>query len=105
MNAAEAITPRLVKESIELDPGAPSFDEAYAMITADRLADARAIWEASARRHRDSAPLFFDLGAISEAMGDLTAARRYFELALQRSPQDVRYKTELGLFMKRNKAR
>src|SRR5438552_2651706 len=53
VSAAEAITPRKVRESIELDDTAPAFDEAYAMITSERLADARAIWEAALQRHRD----------------------------------------------------
>jgi tetratricopeptide (TPR) repeat protein len=104
VSAAEAITPRRVRESIELDDSAPAFDEAYAMISADRLADARAIWEASLQRHRDSAALRFNLGAVCEAAGDLTAASRYFGSAVRLSA-DRRYAREFDLFRKRNNVR
>jgi len=99
--AAEAVTPRVVRETIELDSAAPAFDEGYAMITSDRLTDARSIWEAALRQHRDSAPLIFNLAALSEAMGDVAAATRYFELAPQLQPKELRYRSELNLFHKR----
>lgn len=100
--AAEGITPRMVRETIELDENAPSFDEGFAMVGSERLEDARAIWQAAALRHRDSAPLFFNLGAVSEAMGDLAAARGYYEKAAGLSPKERRYATELRLFHRRN---
>jgi hypothetical protein len=102
VSAAEAITPRRVRESIELDDAAPSFDEAYAMITSERLADARAIWEAALQRHRDSAALHFDLGAVCEAAGDVKSARRYFQAAVRLKSGEKRYARELDLFLKRN---
>jgi tetratricopeptide (TPR) repeat protein len=102
--AAEAITPRSVKESIELDDSAPAFDDGMSMIDAGKLADARAIWEAALRRHRESAALDFDLGALSEAMGDVEAARGYFQAAVKMSPREPRYKNELELFRRRARA-
>ncbi|MCU1227546.1 MAG: hypothetical protein JWO97_430 [Acidobacteria bacterium] len=102
VSAAEAITPRVVRESIELDAAAPAFDEAYAMIVASRFADARAIWESTLRRHTDSAALHFNLGAVCEALGDMTSARKYFEQAQQLSPSDSHYKSELTMFRRRN---
>lgn len=104
VSAAEGITPRMVRESIELDESAPSFDDGYAMVNSERFEDARAIWQAAAIRHRDSAPLYFNLGAVSEAMGDLRAARDYFERAASLSPKERRYATELRLFHRRNLA-
>jgi tetratricopeptide (TPR) repeat protein len=101
IDAAEAVTPRSVRESIELDDTAPTFDEGWAMIVADRFADARAIWEQALRRHADSAALHYDLAAVCEAMGDVKAAGKYYEEAQRRSPKDRRYKTELALFRKR----
>jgi len=98
--AAQSITPRRVRESIELDDTAPSFDEGYAMINSDRLADARAIWEASLQRHRDSAPLRFNLAAVCEAAGDVSAAGKYYESAVGLSA-DKRYAREFELFRKR----
>jgi tetratricopeptide (TPR) repeat protein len=102
VSAAEGITPRSVRESIELDESAPSFDDGYSMVSSERLEDARAIWQAAAVRHRKSAPLYFNLGAVSEAMGDLNAARDYFEKAASLSPKERRYATELRLFHRRN---
>jgi tetratricopeptide (TPR) repeat protein len=102
VSAADGITPRTVRETIELDENAPSFDDGFSMVTSERLEDARAIWQAAAVRHRDSAPLYFNLGAISEAMGDLTAAGGYFEKAASLSPKQRRYATELRLFHRRN---
>ena len=100
--AAEAITPRSVRESIELEENAPAFDEGYAMIEAGRLAEARALWEAAIQRHRDSASLHFNLGALCEAAGDLTAARDYYQSAVRLSPSERRYARELDLFRLRN---
>jgi len=75
------------------------------MIDAGKLADGRAIWEAALRRHRESAALNFDLGAVTEAMGDLEAARGYFQAAVKLSPNETRYKSELELVRKRLGAR
>ena len=94
--------PREVRESIELDERAPAFDEAVAMINSDRLADARAIWEAMLARHRDSAALHYDLGAVCEAMGDITTAEGYYKTAARIAPHDARYRSEVNMFRKRN---
>lgn len=102
IEAQTMITPRKVRESIELDEAAPSFEEALAMIGAGRFDDARAIWEAALRRHQDSAALQYDLGAVCEAMGDLGAARDYYQRALRLSPTEQRYRRGLDLFRKRN---
>ena len=101
--AAEEITPRRVRESIELDDTAPSFDDGMAMIEAGKLGDARAIWESALRRHRESAALSFDLAALSEALGDLEAAHRYFQAAAKLSPKEPRYRSELQLFQRRTR--
>lgn len=102
IDAQEKITPRKVRESIELDDTAPAFDEGVAMIVASRFDDARAIWESALRRHQGSAALQYDLGAVCEAMGDLRAARDYYQQALRLSPQESRYRLGLDLFRKRN---
>ena len=93
--AAEAITPRSVRESIELDDSAPSFSEGAAMIEANRLQDARAIWEVALRRNRESAALNFDLGAICEATGDFSAAKKYLQSAVRLAPNEPNYRAEL----------
>jgi tetratricopeptide (TPR) repeat protein len=100
--AADAIMPRTLRETIELDDSAPSFEDGFAMISSERLIDARAIWQSAATRHQDSAALFFNLGAVSEAIGDVEAADRYSEKAVRLSPKERRYATELRLFRRRN---
>jgi tetratricopeptide (TPR) repeat protein len=102
LNAADEITPRVVRESIELDDSAPSFEEGLALIAAGRVADARAVWEAALRGNRDSAALQYNLSAVSEALGDLTAAQRYLQAAVRLSPREPRYRTGLDLFLQRN---
>jgi tetratricopeptide (TPR) repeat protein len=101
-NAADMITPRVVRETIELDETAPAFDQGMAMINADRLDDARAVWEAALRQHRDSAALHYNLGALHEAIGDFAAARRYLQSAVRLSPKERRYRDELLLLQRRN---
>ncbi|HEY8183829.1 MAG TPA: tetratricopeptide repeat protein [Thermoanaerobaculia bacterium] len=102
LSAAQMITPRMVRESIELDETAPSFAEGMSMIAADRLQDARAIWEVALRQHRDSAPLYYNLGAVCEALGDVEAAHRYLQSAVRLLPADRRYRQELQLLQRRN---
>jgi tetratricopeptide (TPR) repeat protein len=102
LNAADEITPRVVRESIELDDNAPAFEEGLALIGAGRIADARAVWEAALRRNRDSAALQYNLSAVSEALGDLPTAQRYLQAAVRLSPREPRYRTGLDLFLQRN---
>jgi len=101
-SAADMITPRVVRETIELDDSAPSFDEGIAMIRSDRLEDARAIWEIALRQHRDSAPLYYNLGALCEALGDVPAAHRYLQSAVRLLPNEQRYRQELQLLQRRS---
>jgi tetratricopeptide (TPR) repeat protein len=94
-NAADMITPRVVRETIELDDTAPAFDQAMSMIDANRLQDARAICEGALRRNRASAALNFNLGAICEAIGDSASARKYFQSAVRLAPNESRYRVEM----------
>ena len=102
LSAAESIMPRLSRESIELDDTAPAFEDARVMISSDRLGDARAVWEAALARHRNSAALHFNLAAVCEAMGELTAAAGYYEEAVKLAPKEPRYRSERNLFRRRN---
>jgi tetratricopeptide (TPR) repeat protein len=103
--AAESITPRAVRESIELDANAPGFDEGYTLILSDRWAEARTLWESGLHGHDDSPALLFDLAALSEAMGDPAAADRYLERAQKLQPGEARYRSALNLFRKRRGVR
>jgi tetratricopeptide (TPR) repeat protein len=99
--ASESITPRRVRESIELDEGAPMFDRGSAMIDAGRLEAARALWEAELAKNDSSAALHFDVGAVCEALNDVDCARDHYRAAARIAPGDARYRTELDLFRKR----
>jgi tetratricopeptide (TPR) repeat protein len=101
--AADRITPRRVRESIELDARAPAFEEGMAMIEAGRFAEARAIWERALRTDARSAPLRYNLGAVCEAMGDRRAAELHYDAARQIAPAEPRYTNELKMFMRRGK--
>jgi tetratricopeptide (TPR) repeat protein len=102
--AAERITPRRVRESIVLDETAPAFEEGFAMIEASRFPQAKAIWEAALRRGgARSAALRFNLGAITEAMGDRRAAELHYNAAKQLAPGEARYALELKQFARRGK--
>lgn len=100
-DAAERITPRRVRESIALDETAPAFEEGFAMIAADRFAQARAIWEAALAKDPRSAALRFNLGALCEAIGDRAAAEKHYTAARQMSPNEPRYANEWKLFARR----
>ncbi|HEX7830378.1 MAG TPA: DUF6340 family protein [Thermoanaerobaculia bacterium] len=101
IDAAERVTPRKVKESVPLDENAPAFEEGYAMITADRLPEARKIWEKAMSAQPRSAPLRYNLAALCEAMGDRRAAATHYGAARELAPAEPRYSSELKLFSKR----
>jgi tetratricopeptide (TPR) repeat protein len=102
ISASEAITPRVVRESIELDDAAPSFIEAASEIDAGRLPAAREMWEKELSRGANSAPLQFDLAAVCEALGDLDCAAGHYRAAARIAPREPRYHSEWELFRKRN---
>lgn len=97
-DAAERISPRLVRESIELDARAPAFEEGFAMVRIDRVAEARAIWQKSLQAHPRSAALRYNLGVASEALGDLKAAAQHYATAKQLAPGELLYASELKRF-------
>lgn len=101
IDAAEKIAPRRVRESILLDESAPAFDEAFAMIEAGHLADARAVWERELRRQPRLATLHFNLAAVCEALGDRTAAEQHYAAARQIAPNERRYLNEHRSFIQR----
>ena len=99
--AAEQITPRRVRESIELDADAPDFDHAYALIGSERLADARALWERALPRYASSAALHYDLAAVCDALGDSAAAQKHFAEAYRLDPSSTRYRLASDAFRRR----
>lgn len=103
LEASEAITPRRIRESIELNDEAPMFDRGNAMIEAGRLDAARSLWESEVRRDEASAPAHFDLAAVCDAIGDLQCAEEHFRAAARIAPGDARYRTEMDRFRKRQR--
>lgn len=99
--AAGRITPRRVRESIPLDATAPSFDEAKALVDAERFAEARKLWESELKKAPRNAALHYNLGAVCEALRDRQAAERHYRIAHELAPSQERYATELRLFSKR----
>jgi len=103
VNAAERITPRRVRESIQLDDTAPAFEEGYASIDVGAFADAREVWELALRRDARSAALHYNLAAVCEALGDRKAAERHYIAARELAPHEGRYASELRSFLRRGK--
>jgi hypothetical protein len=101
VQAAEMVTPRRVRESIELDAQAPEVERAMLLVDAGRLGAARALWQRELERSPGSAPLHFNIAAISEAMGDLGAAREHYEAAIRLAPKERRYRLEAKMFERR----
>jgi tetratricopeptide (TPR) repeat protein len=102
LDAADAITPRIVRESIELDDTAPAFDQGAALINANRLTEAQKLWQSTLRRERQSAALNFNLSAVCEALGDMKSAEEYLRAAVRLSPTEARYRFGLDSFLQRN---
>jgi tetratricopeptide (TPR) repeat protein len=99
--AAEQITPRRVRESVELDASAPDFDRAYALIGSERFAEARVLWEKALLRESTSAALHFNLALLCDAIGDAAAAQKHFGEAQRLDPASTRYRRANDAFRKR----
>ena len=102
VTAAEQITPRKIRETIVLIENAPKFGEGLAMIEAGRPEAARRIWEKELKRDSSSAALRFNLAAVCEAAGDITAAAQHYTELQKLAPKERRYKDEYAGFRRRN---
>lgn len=102
MEAADMITPRRVKESVTLEEHVPDLDRALSLIASDRIVAARAMWEKALERMPSSAPLHYNVAALSEALGELELARKHYEQAQRLSPGERRYRIELAMFRRRS---
>lgn len=99
--AADQITPRRVRESVELDPSAPDFDHAYALIASEQLAEARAVWERALTKYPGSAALHYDLAAVCDALSDSTSAQKHFAEAWRLEPSSTRFRRASDAFRRR----
>jgi tetratricopeptide (TPR) repeat protein len=100
--AASEITPRRVRESIALADDVPDFAEGMSMIDAERLEEARRIWENALKTHPNSAGLHFNLAALCEALRELTTADLHYAAAERLAPNDARFRYEHDMFRHRN---
>lgn len=103
VQAAEMVTPRRIKESIELDARVPELERAMLLIDAGRLGAARNLWKHELERAPESAPLHYDIAAVSEAMGDTDAAREHYAAAVRLAPKERWYRLEAQMFQRRSK--
>lgn len=90
-----AFTPRQEKEGIVLEKKTPAFKEAMARIKKGQLQEARQLWESQLGASASVAPLQYNLGAVSEALGDSANARKYYEAAAAAAPGEERYRKAL----------
>jgi hypothetical protein len=98
---AEKISPRRAKVDIALQSDAPGFKEGEAMIKSKDYRGARMVWERTLESQRDSAPLNFNLGVVSEGMRDADAARKYHTEAARLAPSERKYREALAEFERR----
>ena len=101
VQAAEMVTPRRIKESIELDARAPELERAMLLIDAGRLMAARNLWKRELERAPESAPLHFNVAAVSEAMGETDVAREHYRAAVRLAPKERWYQLEAKMFERR----
>jgi len=101
VQAAEMVTPRRIRESIELDARAPDMDRAMLLIDAGRLGAARNVWKRALERAPDSAPLHYNIAAVSEAMGEVEIAREHYNAAVRLAPKERWYRLERKMFERR----
>lgn len=102
LNVADSIVPRVVRESLELDETAPAYDEGVDLMQGDHLAEARILWESRLTKTPHSAALYYNLGVVREALGEIAAAQDAYTNAARLAPQEARYRRELDSFRKRN---
>lgn len=94
--AAALFIPRQVTERVYLEKEAPAAAAGIERIKAGQYAEARALWEQALQREPQSAPLNYNLGAVTEALGDVTAARAYYQRAIAFAPNQATYREALG---------
>ncbi|HEX3583743.1 MAG TPA: hypothetical protein VH087_18405 [Thermoanaerobaculia bacterium] len=82
-------------ETIALEQTAPSFGAGIERIKKGDLAGARGVWQDALQSSPDSAPLLYNLGAVSEAMRDPDAAGPYYLKATKLAPKEARYRDAL----------
>jgi tetratricopeptide (TPR) repeat protein len=88
--ALKQFTPRRISERLTLDEKAPRAAEGIDLIKSDKLREARLLWEQAAKEGPGAAGLAYNLGCVCEALGDTTAAAKWYEDAIRLDPASER---------------
>lgn len=100
--AADSVTPRRVRESIELVDTVPEFEHVMPLLEAGRLPAARQFLSELLDKQGASAALHFDIAAVCEAMGDEEGALQHYETAAKLAPAEPQYARALTQFRRRS---
>lgn len=85
-------TPQRVTETLALEEKAPGATEGIALIGQGKLREARLLWEKTAKEAPNSAALAYNLGCVSEALGDSKAAAEWYDDAARLDPSSEKYR-------------
>lgn len=102
--AVAKFAPRHHQVSIGLEKAAPGFKEGFERVKGNRLDEARRIWEAALETNPNSAPLHFNVAAVTEALGDYEAAGEHYRKAAELSA-DKKYQRGAQAFEERTRDR
>jgi Tetratricopeptide repeat len=101
----EMIRPHEMTLVFETDRKAPGDKEASSFIKKKDFAGARAVWEAQLAANPNNAAIHFSLAAVTEALGDIDAARKHYEEAVRLGPGEEKHARFKGYFEERNPAK
>jgi len=101
--AVDQFTPRRERDAIFLEGDAPEAAAGLARIDAGDLSGARRLWETALSRFPQDPRLHFNLGAVSESLGDRKAAREYYDDAIRLAPGEERYRRALQTLEQRER--
>lgn len=100
-DALGQFTPQRVTERLELDEKAPRAAEGIELIKGDKLKEARLLWEKAAKENPQSGGVAYNLGCVSEALGDSKAAREWYQEAIRLDPASERNRKAADALAKR----
>lgn len=95
------IRPHEMTLVIETDKKAPGEKEAAAFLKKKDFAGARAVWERELAANPNNAAIHFSLAAVTEAVGDMDAARKHYEEAVRLGPNEEKHARFKGYFEER----
>jgi len=97
------IRPHEMTVVIETDRKAPGEKEASSLIRKKDFAGARAVWERELAANPNSGAIHFSLAAVTEALGDIDAARKHYQEAVRLAPNEEKHARFKGYFEERSR--